>query len=420
MKRRIRNKILRLSLIASTLFFLIKPVYAQIDASILRRHVQKLSGDEMEGRGTGEPGEAEARGYIASEFKRYGLTAYGANNGFLQKFEFRPRNSSNPHAAIDTTQPVRSAYNVIAYLNNSAENTIIIGAHYDHLGLGRQGGSLDPNPEGKIHNGADDNASGTAGLLELARFYRQNKIKEKYNFLFIAFSGEELGLLGSKAFTANPSIDLNKVHLMINMDMIGRLDSARRLMIYGTGTSPVLENLIRNTSHDFQIKTDSSGIGPSDHTSFYLKNIPVLHFFTGSHSDYHKPSDDADKVNYDGQKDVLEYIQRIIEKAEAMPKLAFTATRNNSTASDSPRFKVTLGILPDYAFTGGMRVDGVTDGKPAAVAGLKAGDVIVQIGEHVVFDIQTYMQALSKFTKGETTSVKIKRGEDTLDMKVVF
>jgi len=140
MKRHIRNKILRLSLIASTLFFLIKPVYAQIDASILRRHVQKLSGDEMEGRGTGEPGEAEARGYIASEFKRYGLAAYGNDKGFLQKFEFRPRNGNNPHAAIDTAQPARTAYNVVAYLDNGAENTIIIGAHYDHLGLGRQGG----------------------------------------------------------------------------------------------------------------------------------------------------------------------------------------------------------------------------------------------------------------------------------------
>lgn len=165
--------------------------------------------------------------------------------------------------------------------------------------------------------------------------------------------------------------------------------------------------------------TDSAGVGPSDQTSFYLKDIPVLHFFTGQHSDYHKPSDDADKVNVDGEKEVLEFIVKTIDEIEKLPKLKFLKTR--SAKSDTPAFKVTLGIMPDYMFSGvGVHVDGVTEGKPAFKAGLQKGDVIVKLGEHTVKDMQTYMKALSMFKKGDTTSVKALRGNDLIEGEVTF
>jgi hypothetical protein len=305
-------------------------------------------------------------------------------------------------------------------LDNSAKQTIVVGAHYDHLGWGNHGNSLDANPKNKIHNGADDNASGVAGVLEIARFLSFNSTKENYNYLFICFSAEESGLLGSKYFTNNPTLQITDLNFMLNMDMIGRLnDSTKSLLIYGTGTAPELQTMVQSMNPCFKIKTDSSGIGPSDHTSFYLKNIPVLHFFTGQHSDYHKPSDDISKINFNGETLVLEYILSLLDTIDHMPRLHFTATKNVEQAKSS--FKVTLGIMPDYAFEGkGLRIDGITDGKPAAKAGLKQGDVILKLGEYNVEDIQQYMKALNHYSKGESSSISVLRGSETLTLNVVF
>ena len=210
------------------------------------------------------------------------LLPRGDNYSYFQSFPFRSGVHGNGKEGI--------ARNVIGFIDNNTKNTIVIGAHYDHLGLGHNGGSLDANPEDKIHNGADDNASGTAGVIELARYFQNNKIQEKNNLLFICFSGEELGLFGSKYFTEHPTVDSAHFNYMINLDMIGRLDSAGSVAVSGTGTSPVWETLLKELSGgSLSIKTDSAGMGPSDHSSFYLKKIPALHFFTGSHSDYHKP-----------------------------------------------------------------------------------------------------------------------------------
>ncbi|MEQ1676417.1 MAG: M20/M25/M40 family metallo-hydrolase [Chitinophagaceae bacterium] len=213
----------------------------------------------------------------------------------------------------------RIGHNVIGYIDNKAATTVILGAHYDHLGYGEDGNSRNTSHEPAIHNGADDNASGTAALIELARKLKTSKATNN-NYLFIAFSGEELGLFGSKYFTENPTIDLKTVNYMINMDMVGRLnDSTKVLTIGGYGTSPVWPEVInkdyfdspndnKKTAPTLIIKTDSSGTGPSDHTSFYRKDIPVLFYFTGLHSDYHKPTDDADKVNYYGEAKIIQHI----------------------------------------------------------------------------------------------------------------
>ncbi len=387
---------------------------AQVEESNLKKHIEVLASDEYKGRGTGAEGGKKAASYIEKQFKLIGLLPKGETNSFTQSFTFK--------SGIHNTGKEGITSNVIGFIDNGAATTVIIGAHYDHLGMGNEGSSLDANPANKIHNGADDNASGTAGVIELARYFQSNKLRESTNFLFICFSGEELGLLGSKYFTEHPTIDLSKINYMINMDMVGRLDPITHgLVVSGSGTSAVWEPLLQKLSNDkVNIKTDSSGMGPSDHSSFYLKKIPALHFFTGSHSDYHKPSDDYDKINYNGEKEVLNVIINLVEQLNGQPKLTFLATKNKSMEA-ARSFKVTLGIMPSYSSKEeGLEVDGVSDGKPAQKAGIQAGDVIVQLGELPIKDINEYMEALGKFEKGQTISVKVKRGKEIILKNLTF
>jgi Zn-dependent M28 family amino/carboxypeptidase len=323
----------------------------------------------------------------------------------------------------DIGEKKRTGHNVIGYIDNGAPTTVVLGAHFDHLGYGEDGNSMLRNADKLIHNGADDNASGTAALIELARLLKASKNKDN-NFLFIAFSAEELGLNGSKYFTENPTIDLSKVSYMINMDMVGRLnDSSKVLTVGGYGTSPWWPQVIssaKDRKSYFSIKIDSSGTGPSDHTSFYRKDIPVLFFFTGLHTDYHRPSDDFEKINYLGELQIVKYISDIINKTRQQGKLAFTKTRETQTTT-SARFSVSMGIMPDYTFSGtGVRVDGVSEGRPAQKAGIKAGDIILQLGEHATNSVENYMQALGKFKKGDKAKVKYKRGEAVMEGEVVF
>ncbi|HTM92790.1 MAG TPA: M20/M25/M40 family metallo-hydrolase [Flavisolibacter sp.] len=328
---------------------------------------------------------------------------------------------------VDLSDKKRSGTNVIGYMDNGAPTTVVLGAHFDHLGRGEDNNSREVEKRGQIHNGADDNASGTAALIELARFLKNSKLKNN-NYLFIAFSGEELGLFGSKYFTEHPTIDLNKVNYMINMDMVGRLnDSSHVITVGGYGTSPSWGEIYNLTgrkklySNDLIFRFDSSGTGPSDHTSFYLKNIPVLFYFTGLHQDYHKPTDDFDKINYTGEMNVVKHILSVIETEDKRKtKLAFTKTREAQT-STSARFSVTLGIMPDYTFSGlGVRVDGVSDDRPAQKAGLKTGDIILSIGDHKTNSLEGYMQALGQFKKGDKTSVTYTRAGQTLSSAVEF
>ena len=322
---------------------------------------------------------------------------------------------------VQLGEKLRKGHNVVGYLHNGAANTVIIGAHFDHLGYGEDGNSMLRNDVTQIHNGADDNASGTAALIELAKMLKGSKLKSN-NYLFIAFSGEELGLFGSKYFTDHPTIDLSKAHYMINLDMVGRLnDSSKTLTIGGVGTSPAWGKTLSSIQNKaVVVKYDSSGTGPSDHTSFYRKNIPVLFFFTGLHGDYHRPSDDPQKINYNGALHVVKYVYSVVEKNNKENKLTFTPTRETQTTTTA-RFSVTLGIMPDYTFSGtGIRVDGVTENRPAQKAGIKAGDIIVQLGEHSINSMESYMQALGKFKKGETTKVKFKRGSEAMEAMVQF
>ncbi len=317
---------------------------------------------------------------------------------------------------VNISPKKRKARNVVGYLNFNAPTTVIIGAHFDHLGYGEDGNSLDG--QGQIHNGADDNASGTAALIELGRIL-QTTTAGNNNYLFIAFSGEELGLFGSKYWLDHPSVNIVP-NYMINMDMVGRYDSSRKLTIGGYGTSPVWATVFASTTDpNLVVKYDSSGSGPSDHSSFYRKNIPVLFFFTNSHSDYHKATDDWQKINFEGELEIVKYIDRIIEATNDKGKLSFLKTRDMEARSMS--LPVTLGVMPDYGFTGtGMRIDGISKGKLAERLGLQSGDVLLQLGDYKFVDVMTYMQALQHFKKGDKTTLRIKRGDTEKTFDVQF
>ena len=379
----------------------------------LHDDVSFLASDQLKGRQTGTEGELLAAGYIKERFKSIGVLPKGHAGTYFQTFTFTPRR--DPHGEVSFMQSNATnsitGTNVIGFLDNAAPATVIIGAHYDHLGMGGEG-SLYRDGEA-IHNGADDNASGVAVMLKLAKEL-QSKEYLGNNYLFIAFSGEEMGLLGSNFYTKNPTIDLATANYMINMDMVGRLNEEKALAVHGIGTSPIWSQTIFAANNDFKLSEYESGVGPSDHTSFYLNDIPVLHFFTGQHSDYHKPGDDTQKLNYQGMESIASYIKNIIKEVDNNGKLKFTKTKNESEII--PAFKVGLGVVPDYLFSGiGMRIDGISEGKAAQNAGLQKGDVVIKMGDSTVIDMMSYMRVLATFDAGDKTTVVIEReGEEVL------
>jgi len=326
--------------------------------------------------------------------------------------------------------------NVVGMLEGSdpqmASEYVVIGAHYDHLGLGGPE-SLAANPEGQIHHGADDNASGTSALLDLARVMAASRGQIKRSVVFIAFSGEELGLLGSAAYTKNPPVPLASTVAMLNMDMVGRLRN-HALFIGGMGTSPIWKPLIEKLNAEnnskpasaesgsgsrFQLSYGQDGFGPSDHQSFYVKDIPVLFFFTNTHDDYHKPSDTADKINAEGIKQVAELVREIATSvANDATRIAFTKVKSESKPTGGG-FRVYLGTIPNYADqTDGMKLDGVRPGSPAERAGLKAGDFITRLGKTPVKNVYDYTYALGELRAGEEVEIAIRRDGREMALKI--
>lgn len=272
----------------------------------------------MLGRETGMKGSSKAADYVEKYFKKYKLEPKG-ENGYRQNFTAKV-------TRVKVDNPERKSDNIIGFLDNNAPYTIVIGAHYDHLGTGHIGGSRDSLGVGKIHNGADDNASGVAGLLELARHYSSNDVKEPYNMLFIGFGAEELGLLGSKYFTENPTISLDSIQWMLNMDMIGRYNPENGLAVIGYGTSSAFPKIFEGITSSIKFNKSKDGNGGSDQTSFYKKNIPVLFFHTGGHDDYHKPSDDEDKIDYKAMEAILKLEIDVLDNSMKQPKMDFQWT----------------------------------------------------------------------------------------------
>ncbi|MDZ7807404.1 MAG: M28 family peptidase [Gracilimonas sp.] len=386
-----------------------------ITASDVSEHISYLSSDAMKGRETGSAEEAAAANYIADLFRAYGLDPVGDEDTYLQEFTVNMSVLNNPHASDDdSTADKRLAKNVAGLLQGTGDSDelIIIGAHYDHLGMG-EFGSLSSADEQKIHNGADDNASGTAGVLELAQYFSENR--PETDILFLAFSGEEMGLLGSQFYVDNPTVDLDNALAMINMDMIGRM-SEDRLMIFGVATTDSWESILTEANTDsLDMDLVPDGTGASDHTSFYYKNMPVLHYFTDTHADYHRPSDDAEWINAEGQAKLLNHVVRVVQTLDTLDKadLQFVEApgeQRQSMRMDGP----TLGVLPDYGYDGeGFRITGVSGGGSAQEGGLKGGDVIIKIGEMAIDDIYAYMGALNELETGTTIPVTIIRdGEE--------
>jgi hypothetical protein len=371
-----------------------------------------LSHDSLEGREIGTKGEVLAADYIAKRYTEIGLKK-GNNDSYFQIFT--KKQPLHPH---DTSffGPEISGRNIIGFIDNNAQSNIIIGAHYDHLGWGAEGSLY--TGDSMVHNGADDNASGIAALLFLAENLSLKKLK--HNVIFVAFSGEEKGLLGSNYFVNNSPFQLKNTSFMVNMDMIGRLDNERRLAIYGVGTSPIFIPTIHQIEEPtFQFKFDSSGVGPSDHTSFYLNDIPVLHFFTGQHEQYHKPNDDVELINFEGLNDISLFISQLVTRLDSEDKIVFTKTREKENSNMG--FKVTLGIIPDYLYSEiGLKIDGVKENRPAGNAGMLKGDIIVKMGNLKINNIDDYMRALSTFGKGEKVKVIVTRNQTELKFTVTF
>lgn len=364
--------------------------------------------------------------------------------------------------SLNVNRIASPSYNVVGILPGTDpilsklnEETIVIGAHYDHLGRGGEG-SLAPR-EGDIHHGADDNASGVAGLIELARVLSTQNPKPRRTIVFIAFSGEEEGLLGSDYYVNHPIMPLAKTVAMINMDMIGRLKE-KNLIVGGVGTAQEWRSMIdtdnsmqsmtvslnttraeASTSKTFPIVVGSNGqpavtmdpakqftltlnedgFGPSDHSSFYSKQVPVLFFWTGTHDDYHKPSDTADKINYEGEARIVSFVERIVRDIDKSDKRPTYTVAKSEAQGRASGFRVYLGTIPNYADSNdGLKLDGVRDDSPAAKAGLKAGDRVVKLAGRDVKNVYDYTYALGEMKAGQEYEVEVMRDGQRLTMKI--
>ncbi len=333
-------------------------------------------------------------------------------------FEFENCEAEISTEVLEVHKTGRNVGAVIKAENGSNEY-LVIGAHYDHLGYGRIG-SLYRGKDKKIHNGADDNASGTTGVIELAEKFASMRDKLKRNIIFLNFSGEELGLLGSNYFVNNSPVPLKNIVAMINMDMIGRLDSTNQLTIFGTGTSSNWKDLLNDKNkYGLSLTFNDDGYGPSDHSSFYSKEIPSLHFFTGTHADYHRPSDDTEKINEEGEKIILNYIFDValsIVNADKKPDYVYVEKKEGTRGG----WKVYVGTIPDYANTEGFKLSGVSPNSPAAKAGLKGGDIMIKFGDRNINNIYDYVYALQDHVPGDVVKVVVKRNGEEKSFDVVL
>jgi len=345
-----------------------------------------------------------------------------------QSFEIK-----DAHASLQTdiVRVTSRTSNVVAYIEGNdpvlKDEVIVLGAHMDHLGKGGPGsGSMVPDTIA-IHNGADDNASGSAALLELAQaFYARGKTLKR-SFVFIFFSGEELGTLGSGFYVTAPFFPLKQTVSMINLDMVGRLQK-KTLNIGGSGTSPAWDSLLRKYNADtaFTLVLNPDGFGPSDHASFYGKDIPVLFFFTGVHDDYHKPTDDWDKLDYEGEQKITQYVYNIVSEIDSMAvRPGFTRVASpaasRSGGGDSRGFSVTLGIVPDVAESStGMKISGIRPNGPAEKAGMKTGDIIMSMAGKKVLNVYDYMGMLGELKAGDSVEIEIERDGKPLKLTAVM
>ncbi len=375
--------------------------------------IRYLADDALAGRLTGTPGADSAAAYLARRFEQVGLQP--AKGGWFQTFTVAKQAPVAQHAHVGGL----IGRNVIGLLPGRdpvlRNETVIVGAHYDHLGLGGFG-SLDPDSTGSVHNGADDNASGSAMLIQIAQHLAQSPPAR--TVIFIAFSGEELGLLGSSYYVKQPIYPLSSTLAMINLDMVGRLRD-KRLIVYGVRTAKEFPALLDslNWHAGFDLKARGDGYGPSDQSSFYAAGRPVLHIFTDLHEDYHRATDDWQKINPDGFRKVADFTTGLVTALANRPTrltLVEAPPPPPPTASATPGsgYGAYLGTIPDMSDNpGGVRLVGVRAGSPAEQAGLRGDDIIVRIGDMDVPDLQAMTDALRSHQPGDSVDIVIHRGD---------
>ena len=380
-----------------------------------------LAADAREGRGVGTKGLQDAGAYIAAAFKRAGLHPGGDSGTYFQHFKIPTDAPAVLHTTLGGT-PVR---NVVGYVPGSspalAGEVVVIGAHYDHLGLGGFG-SLDPDSTGRVHNGADDNASGTTALLELAR--RLGATKPARTIVLVAFTGEELGDLGSDYYVKHAPVGpIDSVYVMLNMDMVGRMKNDR-LLVLGAATATEFASLLDslNGAAHFDLRASGDGWGPSDHASFYGAHRPVLHFFTDVHEDYHRTTDDWQKIDFAGLARVTTFVERVARTLASRPgALTFVNAPPPAVSTTGGGYGAYLGTIPDMSGSpGGVRITGVRAASPAEQAGLAGGDVITAIGDKVVANLYDMTDALRAHQAGDTVAIVVKRGDQTLNLTAVL
>ncbi len=382
---------------------------AHTDADRIRSDIAYLADDRLEGRGTGTAGNDSAAAWLARRHAALGTRP--VTTGYLQ--QFIANGAELAHAGKPDGVPTQNVVAVVPGSDPALRGQyVVLGAHFDHLGRGIDG-ALDPEAGHAIRNGADDNASGTAAILELAR--RLEAHPTKRSILVVHFSGEELGLLGSQWFVEHSPVPVDSMDAMLNFDMVGRLRKDR-LIVYGLGTATEMPALVEsaNIAPKLDLSKQDDGFGPSDHSSFYAKGIPVLHFFTDLHEDYHRATDDVEKINAPGEVRVVDLAERIVrEIADRPPRLTPVRTAPKQVMSSQREgSNVYLGTIPDMAASGapGLKLTGVRAGSPADKGGLKAGDVIVLFGGREVRDLYTYSDALYAHHPGEEVEVVYVRG----------
>ena len=401
------------------------------DSTMLVGDVRYLASDALEGRGTGTAGNDSARAFIARRFATVGLTpivlATGCARDCRPQFSqpFVARSAAAAHAGRIAELPTGNVVAMIPGRDPALRGQVVVlGAHLDHLGRSTFG-ALDPEHPNEIRNGADDNASGVATIIELARLLKANPPRR--SVAIVAFSGEELGLLGSAWFVEHAPFALDSVQAMLNFDMVGRLRDDK-LMVYGTATATEMAEIVAgaNTAPAFKLVAIGDGTGPSDHASFYLKNMPVLHFFTDLHDDYHRSTDDADKINAGGMARVVEYAERIVRTlGDRTARLTFVRAPVQASAmgaSSRSGVQVYLGSVPDMGAVDvkGMRLSGVRPGSPADLGGLTAGDVILSIGGVAVVDLNSYSDALYRHKPGDEVEIVALRGTERVTVKITL
>lgn len=378
--------------------------------------VQWLAADEREGRGVGTDGLDDSAHWLAARFSELDLRPAGDSGGFLQSFSVR--------------LPGREIHNVIGIVESEAPDRlpggVIIGAHYDHLGFGGQG-SLEPD-ERVVHNGADDNASGTAALLEVARGLMLRRAELRRDIILVAFSGEEAGLIGSSMLVHAPpeGVDLSSVLAMLNMDMVGRLRDDRLAVLGGESATEwveIVEPLCR--LRDLQCSIKDDGFGASDHSSFYAAGIPVLHFFTGAHPEYHKPEDDAVLINAAGGVRVADLVLAVaLELSRRETPLSYVKSERRASGGRLAGGGARLGTIPDYAGSPdgvpGVLLSAVRSGGPAEAGGLRRGDLIVQIDSTVVGDVEDFMMVLQSATPGQKAEITVIRDGERVTLNVTY